>query len=91
MSTKKLQYKVLEAVEELEVGQVVELTEKQAEKLGAAVELVPEEPKVKKGLRVVGLYDGQTIDRTYENAELAQQFCDKINNSGRNQNNAKVI
>jgi hypothetical protein len=91
MATKKLQYKVLEAVEELEVGQVIELTKKQAEKLGTAVELVPEEPKAKKGLRVVGLYDGQQIDRTYEDAELAQQFCDKINNSGRNGNNAKLV
>lgn len=52
---------------------------------------IPKEPKTPKGKRVVGIYDGQQIDRVYEDAELAQQFCDKINNSGRNGNNAKVI
>lgn len=64
--------------------------EESEEKVEAPQEEV-KTPKAPKGLRVVGLYDGQPVDRTYEDAELAQQFCDKINNSGRNQNNAKVI
>lgn len=50
-----------------------------------------EKPTTAKKLRVVGIYDGQQIDRTYEDADLAKGFCDKINNSGRNNNKAELV
>ncbi len=69
----------------------VETPEEEVE--GAEEEKVeaPKTPKAPKGLRVVGLYDGQTLDIPYVKAEDAKEFCDKVNNSGRNGNNAKVI
>ena len=54
-------------------------------------ELEKPDPKANKKCRVVGLYDGQTIDRTYEDADVAKQFCDKINISGRNNNKAELV
>ena len=42
------------------------------------------------GCRVVGVYDGVQVDRVYEDADLAKQFCDKINNSGRPNNTAEL-
>lgn len=60
------------------------------EKVEGAGEEKVEAPKADKKLRVVGVYDGQQIDRVYEDADLAKQFCDKINNSGRNSNHAEL-